>query len=178
MGVFKQFATNRKLERDGIRIEFAPNPDGTIPTMIVRRSNIASPFYQAIYERIIRPYKVQIDSKQLSNEDDEMLMQRICAEAAVVSWENWRMPNGVAGGRGEGDAAPLPGQYDRKIHGEPQTLYDFRIKNGSEFDLPFNVEAVCLVFNALPELWRKVTLVSADPDSYRAGDLEEIAKNS
>ena len=158
MGVFKQFATNKKLEVEGIRLPYEPNPDGTVPTLIVRRIYRESPKYQAIFARITKPYKHQIDRDEISEADDARLMQRIFVEAAVVGWENWRMPAGVAGGKGEGPA-------------------DLRDDDRHLYDMPFSFDACAAVLAVLPDMWRDAAFKAGDADSYKVGELEDMAKN-
>lgn len=168
MGLFKQFATNRKLEIEGVPVKFSPNPDGTVPTVFVKRTLQASQKYQAIFTRVTKPYKHEIEKGTISDEDDEMLMQSVCAEAMVTGWENVRMPVGVAGGAGEGDAV-------EETYSAAE-IENIRLANKG-YDIPFTKQAVCEVFHVLPDMWRAIAATSADPDAYRVGELEEMAKN-
>lgn len=168
MGVFKQFATNLTAEKQGVRREYGANPDGTIPTLIIKRIIAESPAYQAAFTRVTKQYKHDIERNILDPEIDAMLMQRLCADQAVVGWENWRMPLGVAGGRGEGDIFE---------EGNGISLAAWQLGNGNEFDMPFSINAMADVFRVMPELYRDVRHFSTDPEQYKSGDLEEMAKN-
>jgi hypothetical protein len=169
MGVFKQFATNRTLEVEGVPIKFAINPDGTVPTIYVRRTYREGQKYQAIFARVTKPYKHEIDRGTISDEDDTRLMQRVCVEASVVRWENMRLPEGVAGiGLGEGTAVEETESAD-KIH---------LVQEANKLkDIPFSNEACAKLFGVLPDLWRNVAGSAGDPEAYKSGDLEEMAKN-
>ena len=166
MGVFRQFATNKKLEVEGIRLTYAPNPDGTVPTLIVRRVYRESPKYQAVFTRITKPYKHLIDRDEISEADDARLMQRVFVETAVIGWENWRMPEGVAGGKGEGpatnanDVPYAPGQSPAE-----------------RYDMEYSIDACCAVMAVVPDLWKDAAMKAGDPDTYKVGELEEMAKN-
>jgi hypothetical protein len=157
MGVFKQFATNRELEKK-LPLTFAANPDGTIPTIYVRRVFRDDASYQAAFTRITKPYKNDIEHQTIDPAIDAKLMQRLCAETTVVGWDNWRLPYGVAGGKGEGPA-------------------EWPTDSINDLDIPFSVDAVCETFRIMPDIWRHVVTRASDPDAYKAGELEEMAKN-
>jgi hypothetical protein len=79
------------------------------------------------------------------------------------------MPEGIAGGKGEGpDASGRPDGVD---------IGEMQRQNGERYDIAFTVDAVCATFHVLPELWRDAAFVSTDADNFRVGDLEAIAKN-
>lgn len=170
MGVLKQFATNRKLEIEGLPVVFDVNPDGTKPTIYIKRVWRESPRYQAIFERVTRPYKDIIDSKtqELDEAIDAKLMQRVFAEASVSGWENMRLPNGVAGiGLGEGAEIPK-GCEDAQL----------KLDENKQYDIEYSVDACCKLFNLLPDMWRKLAGMAGDGDAYKVGELEDMTKNS
>ncbi len=180
MGVFKQFATNRELEKHGAPLKFAANPDGTIPTLFVKRTYRESPAYQAIYTRITKPFKDAIDQQTLAEDDDQRIMQRVCAEASVTGWENWRLPVGVARGMGEGDPLPVPVDPSHPL----DTVYGVAVGDKSsvlsanaKLDIPFSFDAVADTFRVLPDVWRLVAMTAIDPDAYKTDELESMAKN-
>ena len=172
MGVFKQWATNKKLEVEGIRLTYAPNPDGTVPTLIVRRVYRESPKYQAIFTRVTKPYKNAIENEEISEADDARLMQRVFVEAAVIGWENWRMPEGVAGGRGEGRAYAL-GNDNTAL-----PLDAFQHTNGERYDMPYSTESCCAVMAVVPDLWKDAAYKAGDPDTYKSVNLRTWQKTN
>lgn len=178
MGILKQFATNRKLEVTGVPVKFDPNPDGTVPTIYVKRTFRESPAYQAVFERVTRPFKDVINDKErtLDEATDNRLMQRVCAEACVTGWLNMRLPEGVAGiGKGEGLALNDP--YD-PAKGAPMSAEDARRVNGEQFDIEFSVDACVRIFDMLPDMWRTVAATAGNADAYKVGELEDMVKNS
>lgn len=177
MGVMKQFATNRKLEIEGLPVVFDVNPDGTKPTIYIKRVWRESPRYQAIFERVTRPYKDIIDSKtqELDEAIDAKLMQRVFAEASVSGWANMRLPEGVADiGKGEGEI-----YFDNRAEDEHAlSLEAFQSCNGRDYDIEYSVDACCKLFNLLPDMWRKLAGMAGDGDAYKVGELEDMTKNS
>lgn len=177
MGILKQFATNRKLEVTGVPVKFDPNPDGTVPTIYVKRTFRESPAYQAVFERVTRPFKDVINDKErtLDEATDNRLMQRVCAEACVTGWEYMRLPQGIAGiGKGEGDA-----YFDNRTEDEHALSREaFVMSNSERFDIEFSVDSCVRIFDMLPDMWRTVAATAGNADAYKVGELEDMVKNS
>jgi len=144
-------ATNRKLEKEGIPVEFTPNADGTIPTLFVARTFRESAIYRKVFERISKPYKDELDAQSISEDDDLFIMTSVFAEVSVKGWKNVRLADGF-GGIGKGD-------------------------NGPDTDIEYTDENVGACLRALPDMFAQLAAISVDADKYRDGVLAGMAKN-
>jgi hypothetical protein len=73
MSLEKLFKTNKKMEREGILIDYGPNEDlpGDPPPSIrfrVARSGGSNVAYSKVLERITKPWKRALQNGQVSNE--------------------------------------------------------------------------------------------------------------
>ena len=167
MGIFRQFATNKQAEREGVGLTYEANADGSIPTLLVARVRRNSIAYQAVFERVTRPYKDRLNN--LTPEEDTLIMQKVFLEVGLKGWQHIRLPEGVAG-IGRGDGAEYPGDPE-------QSKSDWLKDNAAMYDIPFSKENALALFSVLHDMWLDAAERATDPDTYRIGDLEAMAKN-
>jgi hypothetical protein len=148
MGVAQQFATNKKLEKEGIAITCQANADKTVPTIHVARTFRQSVEYRKVFERISKPWKAEIDADSLDPETDFKIMCSVFVEVSIKGWDNMQLPKGFAGiGLGEGA------------------------------DVPFSIENCMALFTELRDLFTLCAEKSANADAFREGALEVVTKN-
>lgn len=88
MSLFAQFGTSKQKETDGIRLEFAPNEDGTIPTFIIARAGGANQNYAKTLTRKTHPWKHLIAIEQLPEAKANQILIDTYAESVILGWEN------------------------------------------------------------------------------------------
>lgn len=88
MSIYKQFATDKKLEKDGIELEY-PNEDGKPSTIIrIARAGGANERYSKVMEQKCKPYRRQIQTETITPEKMDQIMREVYAETVVLSWTN------------------------------------------------------------------------------------------
>lgn len=88
MSLTQTFKTDPKKEADGIKIEYPPNEDGSIPSFIIRRTARSNKEYGKALERNMRPFQAQVRTKSLKEEKAGELLMISFVEGALVSWAN------------------------------------------------------------------------------------------
>jgi hypothetical protein len=93
MSLEKLFKTNKKMEREGILIDYGPNEDlpGDPPPSIrfrVARSGGSNVAYSKVLERITKPWKRALQNGQVSNERAKEMDREAFIEACLLGWEN------------------------------------------------------------------------------------------
>ena len=87
MSLFKQFATDAKKEAEGVRISYAPNSDGSIPTFIIARMGKSNKKYSKALEVATRPYRRQMELGTLANETAEAIFLKVFVDTILLGWE-------------------------------------------------------------------------------------------
>lgn len=88
MSLSKQFKTDADKETNGIRVEYAPNADGTIPTFVISRASRGNKRYLAALERHTKPHRAAIDRKVLPAEVAENVFRQVFIDGVLQTWEN------------------------------------------------------------------------------------------
>lgn len=92
MSLYKQFATDKNLEKTGIELEY-PNEDG-LPSTVIRiaRAGGANERYSKVLEAKCKPYRRQIQTETITPEKMEQIMREVYAETVVLGWQNVDIP--------------------------------------------------------------------------------------
>lgn len=88
MSLFKQFATNKEAEQDGIWVEYGPNDDGTIPGFKIARAGKSNKKWAKAVERATKPHRRAMQLETLDNAVAEKLMQGVFIESILIDWRN------------------------------------------------------------------------------------------
>jgi hypothetical protein len=82
MGFRKQFATDPKLERDGLWLDYG---DGR--RLLCARAGGANKHYQRTMESVAAPFRRAIETKTLPPEQAEKILVEVFARSVVRGWE-------------------------------------------------------------------------------------------
>lgn len=90
MSLRKQYQTNIAAEIDGfeLKLEEAPNDDGTIPTFILSRMGSSNRAYARALEVATRPYRRQIELNTMPNEKADELFKDVFITNVLKGWKN------------------------------------------------------------------------------------------
>lgn len=87
MNLFKQFATDPRAEKEGVRFEIGVNGKGETIAFQIARAGGANIRYAKSVEAKTKPYRMQIQAGTLDNELAAKLMREVFAESVVIGWE-------------------------------------------------------------------------------------------
>lgn len=104
MSLSNQFKTDKKAETEGIRVEYAENEDGTIPTFIIGRANRTNRRYSQALERLTKPHRRALEMKTLPKEKAEEIWRDVFIEGNLHGWENVRNSDVTGNKQDEGYA--------------------------------------------------------------------------
>lgn len=88
MSLFKQFATDKKKEVDGVEVAYGENEDGTVPTFIISRMGSSNKKYNKAIETVTRPYRRLIDMNLMPNDQAEKMLQKVFVDIILLGWKN------------------------------------------------------------------------------------------
>jgi hypothetical protein len=93
MGLFEQFATNRKAEVEGIDVTFGDtNADGSVPTFRIARMGKNNKRYQRMIEQETKPYMHAIRNDNLPSETDEAITMKVFIATVLIGWQHIIVP--------------------------------------------------------------------------------------
>ena len=95
MSLYADFKTNLKLENEGVKIEYGPNEDGTIPAFWISRMNKSNKAYSKAVEAEMKPYRRQIQLGTMNNDLAEQLLRKVFVKSILKGWENVRSEDGA-----------------------------------------------------------------------------------
>lgn len=81
MSIYKLFATDPGLEKDGFALEYGD------ATFIIARAGGANKKFQSCIERKMRPYRSAINSGTMDEKTAQKLLAEAYAEAIILAWE-------------------------------------------------------------------------------------------
>jgi hypothetical protein len=88
MSIFKQFGTDKKLEQEGVLVEYPANEDGSIPTFRLARMCRSNKRYVKAVEVATRPHKRAIELGTIKPEVAEEIFLDVFVGAILLGWEN------------------------------------------------------------------------------------------
>lgn len=87
MNLYKQFGTNKSLEKEGIYIDYGKNSNGSPIRIRIARAGGANVRFQKVLEAKSKPYRRQIQNDTADAEVVDQLMKEVYAETIILGWE-------------------------------------------------------------------------------------------
>lgn len=81
MSLYKQFATDKNLEKNGIELQY----DKVV--FRIARAGGSNERYSKVLEAKCKPYRRQIQTETITPETMERIMREVYAETVVLGWE-------------------------------------------------------------------------------------------
>lgn len=160
MGLFKNYKTDRSLEREGI--QYTPDSSTVITLARAGGKNIK---FAKVLETKTKPYRRQIDAGTLDQKIDRQMMAEVFAETVIKNWETLVGDEGeehlVSGIEADPDATD--GTYSCAVD-----------SNGL---VPFNKQNVIATLLALPDMFQDIQRESNRMSNYLEQAREDDAKN-
>lgn len=154
MSLHDQFGTNAEKEINGVPFEFAPNPDGTIPTVVLARMGKTNKVYSKALEKATRPYR-RGGEMRIAPEIAERLFQQVFIRTIMKSWSNIQLPKLDA----EGKPVKENGKLVMEDVGE------------------LTEQTANMVFERLPYWYDDLQELAKEASGFQDDALEDEAKN-
>ena len=94
MSLYKQFATDKNVERDGVVLSYGKNSKNKDITLRIARAGGANIRYTKLLEAAIKPYRRQLQNETMDNGVAEDITMRVYAQSVVLGWEGVEDENG------------------------------------------------------------------------------------
>ena len=90
MSLRKQFKTDESAEVEGfeLKLDEAPNEDGSIPVFILSRMGNSNKGYTKALEVATRPYRRQIELGTMNNDKAEEIFKEVFVNNVLKGWRN------------------------------------------------------------------------------------------
>lgn len=160
MGLFKNFKTDRNLEKEGI--QYTPDSSTVITLARAGGTNVR---FAKVLEAKTKPYRRQIDAGTLDPKIDKLMMAEVFAETVIKSWETLI---------GEEDKEQLVPGIEADPDAKDGTYSCAVDKNGL---VPFNKQNVVATLLALPDVFQDIQREANRMSNYLTQAREDDAKN-
>lgn len=87
-GLYAQFTTDAKLEKEGILLEYGTASNGKPIAIRIARAGGANAQYLKRMEALVKPYRRQIQTETIDSKQVDKLIRQVYAETVVLGWEN------------------------------------------------------------------------------------------
>lgn len=87
MSLYKQFATDKNVERDGVVLSYGKNSKNKNIEIRIARAGGANIRYTKLLEAAIKPYRRQLQNETMDNGVAEDITMRVYAQSVVLGWE-------------------------------------------------------------------------------------------
>ena len=94
MSLYKQFATDKNVERDGVVLSYGKNSKNKDINIRIARAGGANIRYTKLLEAAIKPYRRQLQNETMDNGVAEDITMRVYAQSVVLGWEGVEDENG------------------------------------------------------------------------------------
>ena len=94
MSLYKQFKTDKNVEKEGIVLNYGKNSKGEDIEIRIARAGGANVQYAKLLEAKTKPYRRQIQNETLDNEVAEKITKEVYAKAVVMGWTGVEDENG------------------------------------------------------------------------------------
>ena len=94
MSLYKQFKTDKNVEKEGIVLNYGKNSKGEDIEIRIARAGGANVQYAKLLEVKTKPYRRQIQNETLDNEVAEKITKEVYAKAVVMGWAGVEDENG------------------------------------------------------------------------------------
>lgn len=88
MELFKQFATDKSLEKEGVLLEFGTTADGKPIAIRIARAGGANVAFTKLVEFKLKPYRRQLQNESADKDVIDRVMQEVYAKTVILGWEN------------------------------------------------------------------------------------------
>lgn len=88
MSLSQQFKSDEDKIKKGVPVQYAANPDKTVPTFFISRASAANKDYQKELRRTFKPHETAMRLKTLSDEKAGELLRDVFAKTVLLGWEN------------------------------------------------------------------------------------------
>ncbi len=87
MSLYKQFATDKNVERDGVVLSYGKNSKNKNIEIRIARAGGANIRYTKLLEAAVKPYRRQLQNETMDNGVAEDITMRVYAQSVVLGWE-------------------------------------------------------------------------------------------
>ena len=94
MSLYKQFKTDKNVEKEGIVLNYGKNSKGEDIEIRIARAGGANIQYAKLLEAKTKPYRRQIQNETLDNDVAEKITKEVYAKAVVLGWSGVEDENG------------------------------------------------------------------------------------
>ncbi len=88
MSLYKQFQTDKELEKDGIVVQYGENSKGQATEFRIARAGGANEAYTKRAEVVLKPYRRQIQTETIENKLAEKLLMGVFVDTVLKGWSN------------------------------------------------------------------------------------------
>lgn len=88
MELYRQYQTNKQLEKEGFLLELGTTQDGKIVAIRIARAGGANVAFSKLVEHKLKPYRRQIQHETADKEVIDRLMKEVYAKTVILGWEN------------------------------------------------------------------------------------------
>lgn len=160
MGLFKNYATDKGLEIEGVVF----TPDSTTAITIARAGG-ANVKFGKLLEKKAKPFRRQIEAGTIDPDLDRKMMIECYADAIIRNWETLIEE--------DGEPKLVPG-----IEANPEAPDGTYSHNANEHGLvPYNRQNVIATLTMLPDLFVTLQQEAQSVANFRSAEREEDAKN-
>lgn len=106
MSLYKQYGTDKEIEKTGVILKYANDDDPKKPIEIrIARAGGGNLAFQKRLDLEIKPFRRQIQTETLSKAKDREIMIRVYSATVILGWENVK----------DADGNDLPFNYENCI---------------------------------------------------------------
>lgn len=88
MSLYKQFKTDKNIEKEGILLEYGLNSSGAVIAIRVARAGGANVQFTKMLETKTKPYRRQIQNDAIDIKVVDKILKEVYAHTIVLDWEN------------------------------------------------------------------------------------------
>lgn len=149
MSLYRQFKTDKNVERDGIVLNYGMNTKKKPIEIRIARAGGANNRYTRLLEAAIKPYRRQLQNETMDNDVAEEITMRVYAQSVILGWSGVEFPV-------------------LNENGEPTEVME---------EKPYSVDNCVRLFKDLPDLWSDIQSQATRAALFRQDILEADAKN-
>lgn len=86
MSLYKQFGTDKQLEKQGIVLSYGFNAANKPIEIRIARAGGANQAFNKALEHEMKPYRRQLQTETMENSVAELIMKRVYARTVVLGW--------------------------------------------------------------------------------------------
>lgn len=105
MSLYSQFGTDKKVEQEGVFLQYGTTKDGKPIQIKICRAGGANTAYNRAMEAKTKPYRRQLQNGTLDMEVMTSILREVYADTVVIGWSNIE----------DADGKPMPFNRDNVI---------------------------------------------------------------